>query len=500
MSEVPIDELTEPELWDLLTDSAGTQKAEIFDQLAFRHRERGEQLQAASLWEQAATENLSVDNFKYAAQAKYRQGMALGAAEVFDQALDCFLQAAEFDGKTGDQAEIAVDLKWAGITAFHLDDYKAAEEHLHTAERLYLAVDKTADAGEAALALGELLFRADRLEESLVKLERARELLRKAHAIERVSHIDNLRADVLLAQGKLIEAVELLQDCIRVAESTKGKMDDANAHRRLAEALLELEQPENALPHLERARELFVEADEPVEIAMCDRSAAKCLRLLGELESSENLLRGARAVFDAAGFDFDVYKCDIELANAAHQDGEFKKAALINQDLTVRSLKIGATDTAYQAVTRWAENLLADEDPAAAIEVLNGVEAQHESTNDYAKILRVSVLALAHHAAGDRNAALATAAQGLALLPEEPSAFVKAACYEVRGLNALELDPYQAERDLGHAIALYLGSGMEARARDLSAHFMPKRLNRDLSESDPGAKLAEETSYGLFNE
>jgi tetratricopeptide (TPR) repeat protein len=500
MTDVPLEEMPESELWDLLTDSVGSYKAEVFDQLAFRHRERGEHLQSASLWEQSATENLSVDNFKYAAQAKYRQGMAFGAAEVFDQALDCFIQAAELDGKTGDQGEIAVDLKWAGITAFHLNDLKAAEEHLHTAERLFLAVDRIADAGESVLALGELLFRSDDFDAALKKLERARELLRQAHLIDRVAHVDNLRADVLLAQGRLDEAVELLQDCIRVAESTKGKMDDANAHRRLAEALLELGQAESALPHLERARDLFSEADEPVEIAMCDRSAAKCLRILGERESAENLLRGARAVFDAAGFDFEVFKCDVDLATGYHLDGEFRRAAALNQDLAERAMKISAVETAYQAVTRWGENLLVAGDAEDAIEVLTNNSIATDSNNDYAKILRLSVLALAYQAAGEIDQALQTSAAGLDLLPEEPSAFVKAACYEVRGLNAMEADPYQAERDLGHAIALYLGSGFEDRARELSAHFMPKRMNRELGEGENVTKPNDDISYGIFND
>lgn len=500
MSETPIEEMPESELWDLLGDAVGSMKAEIYDQLAFRHRERGEQIQAASLWEQAATENLSVDNFKYAAQSKYRQGMALGAAEVFDQALDCFIQAAELDGKTGDQAEIALDLKWAGITAFHLNDIKMAEEHLHTAERLYLAVDRIADAGEAAVALGELLFRTDNFDSALSTLERARDLLRQAHAIDRVAHIDNLRADVLLAQGRLNEAVDLLQDCIRVAESTKGKMDDASAHRRLAEALLELQQADAALPHLERARDLFAEADEPVEIALCDRSASKCLRLLGETEAADGLMRSARAVFDAAGFDYEVFKCDVELAANAHADAEYARAAQINRTLAERAEKLGATDTAYQAVTRWAENLLADGEPEAAIEILKTQFVELESTSEYAKILRLSVLALSQHAAEMTADALATAEAGLALLPEEPSAFAKAACYEVRGLNGLEADTYQAERDLGHAIALYLGSGLEERARELSAHFMPKRVARELAETDNVSKSPDDISYGSFDD
>lgn len=505
MEQVPHEALPERDLWDLLPETTGSEKVDVLMELYRRHRQRGDQLQAASLAEQATAEAVSVDNFRLAANCKYSQGMALGAADQFEQALECFLLAAEYDGRTGDQGEVAVDLRMAGYTCRRLERLPEAQDHMQTAENLFLAVGRTEDAGDVTAELGELLFHSGRTEESLAVLDRARTHLRSVHEIEKVAAVDSLRADVLMSTGHIDEAIAILQDCIRVAESTKGVIDDAHAHRRLADAFMDQGRPDVALSHLDRARTLFAESDESVDVAACDRSAARCLRAMGNLEQAEKLLRSARAVFDAAGYDFDALRCDTDLAIACHVDGRFAEAVALNQRLVEAWQVMDEPELAYRAITRWADNLRAADEPGLCVELLRDRGGEFaDSVSDEDRLWRQSILTQALQAIGDLPGALAAAEAGLAILPENVSAFSKAACYEVRGLNSLAADPHQAERDLGHAIALYLGSGQEERARALSRHFIPDQpatvpaqLGDNGDGTQPAAKPAEDRT-GMY--
>ena len=485
MEQMPLEAMAERDLWDALPETSGMEKADIFMELHRRSGNRGDHLQAASFAEEAATECMAVDNFARAALCKFAQGRSFGAAEMFEQALDCFLAAADLDGKTGNQGEIAADLRAAADVCARLERVEDALRHFRTAESLYTAVGQLDEAGRIAYQIGQLLLVEEQTEAALTELERARDYLRQAHDIEAVAAVDDLRAGALLDLDRVDEAVEVFRDCLRIAESSKGERDDAYARHRLAKALWDKGEAAEALHHLERAREQYLETEQPVSVAACDLLAANCLRALGETDRAEELLRSARAVYDAAGFVADAVRCDVDLSILAHMEGRYSEAAAMNRRLAEMA-KDGFPDTvAYNAVSRWADNLLAAGDAQGSVELLRAHKDDPvEGVLEASRLWRLSIEAQALQDLGDHAAAVATAEQGIAMLPDEVSAYGKAACYEIRGLNALESDRRQAERDLGHAIALYLGVGQDDRARRLSRHFMPESPN--LAPGQPG--------------
>lgn len=476
MEEVPLEAMAERDLWDELPEQSGSEKADILMELHRRHAVRGDFIQAAGLAEQAAEECVSVDNLARAALCKFAQGRALAAGESLELALEAYLASAELDGKTGDQSEIAADLRAAGDICARLGDFAGAVAHFRNAESLYEAENALDEAGRVALQLARLVAEQGEPVNAVAEAERARELLRRAHDIEQVCVVDDFKAGLLLELDRVDEAVDLLRDCLRIAESTKTDRDDAYARHRLAFALWEQGDAAEALHHLERARGLYVENESPVSVALCDRLAADCLRSLGEADRAEELYRSARAVFDASGFEQDALICDVELSILTHAEARYAEAAGLNSRIFEHATEAEAHGMAYAAVSRWADNLLAAGDAAACIGLLD----KHASDSDKdvavgSTLWRLSIRAQAHHELGQREEALAAAEAAIALMPDDIAAYGKAACYEVRGLNALGVDQRQAERDLGHAIALYLGAGQDEKARALSRHFMPER-------------------------
>ena len=339
-----------------------------------------------------------------------------------------------------------------------------------------------------AFAIGQMLYMEGQVEQCLAEFDRARELLKSTHDIEAVAAVDDMRAGALLDLDRVDEAVEVFRDCLRIAESSKGERDDAYARHRLAKALWDKGEAAEALHHLQRAREQYLETEQTVSVAACDQLAANCLRTLGESDRAEELLRSARAVYEAAGFTNDAVRCEVDLAILAHTEGDYFQAAQANARLAARKDELPAS-VVYNAVSRWADNLLAASDATACIELLR----EHEDDDltevvEGSRLWRVSIKAQALQEVGDHAAAVSAAEAGLAMLPAEVSAYGKAACYEVRGLNALDDDRRQAERDLGHAIALYLGVGQDERARRLSMHFMPEQ--HSVATTQPGEESA----------
>ena len=69
------------------------------------------------------------------------------------------------------------------------------------------------------------------------------------------------------------------------------------------------------------------------------------------------------------------------------------------------------------------------------------------------------------------------AEEGLRLAADDGLVAERAELYEMRGSARLPARPgprtAAAERDLAHAVALYLAAGLSDRARELSARFLP---------------------------
>jgi tetratricopeptide (TPR) repeat protein len=236
---------------------------------------------------------------------------------------------------------------------------------------------------------------------------------------------------------------------------------------------------EEALSHLSVAAEAFDELDELEGRARCDLEAANALTSLGQFEEAEELYRRTRAVFDALGHDSQVVLSDANRAVLLARTDRLQEAADLNSALLQRSAAAGVQWLVGDISNHLARNLIDLGRPAEALAVLDSQSGAGLETA--ARVQSRALRARALLATGRRAMAARAAEEGLRLAAgaEAEAAMVaeRAELYEMRGQARLTSRSAprvaSAERDLAHAVALYLAAGLTDKARELSQRFLP---------------------------
>ena len=140
-----------------------------------------------------------------------------------------------------------------------------------------------------------------------------------------------------------------------------------------------------------------------------------------------------------------------------------------------RAAEAGITWLLGDISNHLARNLIELDRPADALGVL---DAQDPERLELAAAVQAAALrAKALLATGRRTMAARAAEDGLRLAAEAELVAERAELYEMRGMSRIgsRNGPRvaAAERDLAHAVALYLAAGMTEKARELSTRFLP---------------------------
>jgi tetratricopeptide (TPR) repeat protein len=263
-----------------------------------------------------------------------------------------------------------------------------------------------------------------------------------------------------------------------VREAQRDVPRIAYAHYRLGWTLRLVGQFEDALSHLSIAAELFDDLEELEGRARCDLEAANALTSLGQFEEADDLYRRVRAVFDALGHDSQVVLSDANRAVLLARTGKLQEAADLNTRLVARAREAGITWLLGDISNHLARNLIELDQPLEALAVLDAAEAQDaEDREPSAAVQAAALRAKALLATGRRAMAARAAEEGLRLAADAEMVAERAELYEMRGLSRLPSRngprAAAAERDLAHAVALYLAAGLTEKARELSTRFLP---------------------------
>ena len=486
------DEATDDELWELLDDATGVDRARILHELGGRAFSSQEFEQSVALAESAAVQARESGDELLTARSLFGQAAGLRRLGRTKELISVAMEAADLLRANGDPAEIA---ECHGIVASafsDLGDDTTALEHWSSAARLFESEEQPIEAGRMWMSLGEALGRLGRHGDALETFDRARGLFRGSDEPGAVPWADDRAAAALIDLGRLDEALERLRAALNVREAQRDVPRIAYAHYRLGWTLRLVGQFEEALSNLSVAAELFDDLDELEGRARCDLEAANALTSLGQFEEAEELYRRTRAVFDALGHDAQVVLSDANRAVLLARTGRTQEAADLNSKL-VELAKAGDLAWLLGDITNHlARNLIDLDRPADALIVLaqdsatdpsDPVEAGSEDELVTAASVQAAALrARALLATGRRAQAariaddglrLATGSDGNAGLVSE-----RAELHEMRGLARLSsrnaTRVAAAERDLSHAVALYLAAGLADRARELSTRFLPE--------------------------
>ncbi|MEI6624223.1 MAG: hypothetical protein WCP28_20220 [Actinomycetes bacterium] len=487
------DELTsapDSELWALLGEATGLDRVELLCELGGRAGRDGDHSQAASLFGSAGEASKEIEDASMAGYAFSQQGVALRYSSEFVESAASYQESAAQFRLAGRGSDTAEALIGQADSLRVVGDFEACLAASSDARALAESEDELELAGRAAMLQARALYWLDREVEALWACTEGRNLLRKAGSPALVAQIDDFALTVCMFLGELDRALELATSCYVIARATADSEDDAYAELRLAETHLERREPKDALQHAEHALESYVEADEMVGVARCQRVRAGALSALDRDAEAIEVLTQARVLFDANGLDVDALRCDVHRAIILHVEGRYREAETLNSRLVdaYRAMSHpGARIDHGWAVARLADNYLADDNPQAAMDVVRTWIDDWDSRDDDMRSVLINTLAAQARATEQLSGlvpAFEVAERALAITAEADINRNTAHMYDIRARHYLEIGDQRGEQELAHAIALHLATGSVGRARELSGHFMPEISER------PGDKSA----------
>ncbi len=469
------DEATEDELWELLDQASGAERARILHELGGRAFADEDFERSVALAESAAAQARDTGDELLTARSLFGQAAGLRRLGRTRELIPVAMEAADLLRANGEPAEIA---ECHGIVAGAFSDLgedATALEHWSSAARLYESEERPGEAGRMWMSLGEALARLDRHAEALEKYDHARALFRGSDEPGAVPWADDRAASALIDLGRADEALERLRSALNVREAQRDAPRIAYAHYRLGWTLRMVGQYEDALSHLSMAAEMFDDLEDLEGRARCDLEAANAMTSLGQDEEADELYRRVRAVFDALGHDSQVVLSEANRAVLLARTGRVEQAAELNARLVARARDEGITWLLGDIGNHLARNLIELGRPADALAALDAQDPDLLATGS--RVQAAALRAKALLAEGRRTPAMRAAEAGLRLAEGAGLVAERAELYEMRGLSRLPTRSrprlVAAERDLAHSVALYLAAGLTEKARELSAHFLP---------------------------
>lgn len=468
------DEASEEDLWEMLDTATGVERARVLHELGGRAFADQEFERSVALAESAAVQAREVGDELLTARSLFGQAAGLRRLGRTKELIGVALEAAELLRANGEPSEIAECHGMVASAYTDLGEDQTALEHWTSAGRLFESEEQYAEAGRAWMSLGEALGRLGRHAEALTTFDHARNLFRRANEPGAVPWADDRAAAALIDLGRVDEALDRLRAALHVRQAQRDDPRIAYANYRLGWTLRLVGQFDEALAALSVAAEMFDELDDLEGRARCDLEAANAMTSTGQYEEADELFRRVRAVFDALGHDSQVILADANRAVLLARTGEVAQAARLNRDLVERAQALKVTWLLGDIRNHLARNLLELGEVDAALEVLAQQDPDQQELG--ALVQAAALRAKAHLSAGRRSQAARSADQGLRLAADAQLIGERAELYEARGLARLggkNERPSAANRDLAHAVALYLAVGATEQARELSRHFLP---------------------------
>ncbi|NBO46362.1 MAG: hypothetical protein EBU85_05040 [Actinobacteria bacterium] len=485
MSE-ELENKADTEIWAMLPELEPRPKSEALRVLAERAMNRREYSQAASLAAEAAEIAVSMEDDRLAGWLFAEQATAVCRGGDCAEAIVHFERALGHHERVAAQHDCGHALNNIASCALNSGDYEKAFQAGVQARDLGWAEEDYRIAGWGAFHAGKALFFDDKERESLDMLAQAREAFRTRGDVKQVAFVDDFSAGVHDYLEDREEALSLYGHCLRVAETIGKPLDIAYAQRRYGKQLARLQRYDDALIHLNRARETYVAESYIADVAWIDRAIADALNSLDRDDEAMEVYERAQALYDGLGDDEQANLCRRQRAflldiHGRHADSERLYRQILALAATQEDLhRVGWL---FRVNLELCDLVLRRGEFDEVLELTGELPASPEDLNLGNRILRHVLRARAYFGRSEWDDALHEVEQGIALTTPAQLNDEAAYLFEIRALIGLERGVESAERDLAHAIALHLASGEDDRARELASHFMPT-----IAEPDPEAK------------
>lgn len=477
------DDLTDEQLWALTSDADASERAAALSELGHRLFDRREYSQCLAVTEQAAELFNALGDDERAGRNLYGAAACHCRLGRHDEAVATWAKAADAFRLGATESDIADCELRAAECLQALERVDEARRHFQSALDLYSSDGATQSVGQVALALAELEGGEGDFDTASELQERSRTCFQQLGAAPDVARATDRLAASRIEQGRLTEALDLLEYVLHVRMAQQDPLARAYARYRLGWTLNLADRNADAGPLLEEATRVFREHDELLMLAQCELQLAHAYSGLGDHETAQALYRRTSAVFDACGRPDQARLARANLAIDLERTGLLEEAASINERLVREASEEEDSSQAMAVSTRLARNLL---DLGRAHDALSVVEAAAvDPTSGVAEVARfTAVRAKALLATGSHEQAALAARAVLDRLDGTSHLTEQAQGHAVLSDVALHQgDLASGETHRARAVALFLAAGQIDEATDLSRWFLNKHENTKDSTS-----------------
>jgi tetratricopeptide (TPR) repeat protein len=316
---------------------------------------------------------------------------------------------------------------------------------------------------------------AGKSDEALKRCEVARGYRRAEQELDRVAEIDGYMASIHSNMGNHFEAVNLLRNCLVLAEATNS-VEVKYFSYRLGNSLLDSGFYDEARTHLERARRGYEEVEDHGSVAECCFSLSLTYKGEQNRQQAIDLARTAASLWDAIGNDASYLRGLQRVAILLAADEDY--AGAVDNNRRIIDFINARSEEDFVIQLGWAQLRIASCYQLSEIwefsldkldeTKLFGPDSSHPGNTWYYSLRALALYKLDRH-----EEALGVADTGLSLTGNDDVDEDTAVLYEIKARVSLEQDRPDKERHLAHAIALLLAFGQTEKARELSDYFKP---------------------------
>jgi len=294
----------EQELWDRISTSEGTERAEVLDELSHIAYKRDNYVECLHLVD------ASIDiYFKQGGLNLYLKELIHlyhGKAHCFEN-LKRYKEAAEMHEELAKMKDLdndlegqAEELRAAGRAWYRIDEWRKSLDNHIAAKVITYPEISTITMGIDLLNVGMALAKLKNYQDAIDSYLKARSLCKEAKNPEFVNWCDNYLALAYIAINNGPEARFHAQHYLNYTKVAEDPGMEAYAQYRLGTAHVLCDEYEDAEKHLKRSLELltFEEDKDWEDIVAVNKVLAKALKALGREEEAQKRLERIKTIED----------------------------------------------------------------------------------------------------------------------------------------------------------------------------------------------------------
>ena len=473
-----IGDMSDNELWQLTQSDDKQVRADALIELAWRMQSangpREGMIEAAT----ARALYAELDMPAGESRAGYFEARSLHQFDRCEEAIPILDRTIELYRMYAGEIELADAIAQRAECMGELDNVAECESGYRTAIALYEGNDAFTPAGIASLNLGESQGSDSRQSEALVSFTHALEVFQRGGDLTGSGRAHDRMAAALIDMGDLDEAIEHLREALRIFEYMQVEWRWNWAKYRLGWTLVSNGEPDEARPLLEDAASFYKARNEYARAADADTQLAHALSNTGSEEAARELYRSTRAVYAGLGKTHAAALADGNIAASLARSGEYDEAVTLYRKVIEFAREHDDGYLVRGVSTRLAAALLELETFDAAEEALrvlddSPVENWGDALADLVSQLDMYRRVYAWLGHDEKEVEVANRILSFGVQSGFMSATANA--YRTLGLREDLLGNHeQSTLLLAQAIALYLADGNDYSARELSKRLMPE--------------------------